>query len=842
VKITAGTRFGHYAIVSPLGTGGMGEVYLAEDTRLGRRVALKVLPSKFTSDEDRLHRFEREARAASALNHPNIITIYEIGEVENTRFIATEFVEGLTITQKSKGRPIGAAESVDIIIQAAGALQAAHRAGIIHRDVKSENIMVRTDGYVKVLDFGLAKLTEAFSSGDDVDPEAETRRLNATSPGMIMGTVSYMSPEQARGFRVDARSDIFSLGVVFYEMLTGRLPFPGDSASDIIAAILNQDAEPLRRHLRDVPDDLEWIVRKMLAKDRSNRWQSASDVIDALKGLTPQLDSKGFERRSSQPMLRDSGENVQSSSSTSRKSGTWSYDTNPVELNQLSGLRRLRYRVGHLARRGRTAILVVGILLVLAALAVSFWMNRHAARASAIAVIPFVNLSADPSTGEIADGITQGLIKSLSRLPKLRVRPLVSVLRYRVDGPQGSSPDPRAIGTDLDVPVILTGRVGRRNGGVSIDIELVDTQDNSYIWGRKYERNFSDILALHEEITREVSHQLRLDLDEKERRQLEAFQAYLRGRYFLGKRTTADVKQGIESFEAAIQRDPSFGLAHAGLADAYNILATYGVLAPADGFPKAKEEAEKALGLDARLAEAHTALAYVRHRYEWDWDGAESEFKNALELDPDYGPARQWYSSLLAALGRTSEAIAQAKRCQEIDPLSMIATSHLAWILYLSGEYEQAIEQCRKLLEKKSDFFPALRYMGLAQEGAGNLAAAIDSLERARELSGKSQVILGALGHAEAVAGNRARARELLEELKTATPDGRFSAYEAAVIHSGLADRERAFEWLGKALAERNEYLNYLLVDPRFKNLRHDKRYTDLIVAIGLGHLVRARA
>ncbi len=439
----------------------MGEVYLAEDTRLGRRVALKVLPSKFTSDEDRLHRFEREARAASALNHPNIITIYEIGEVENTRFIATEFVEGLTITQKSGGRPIDAVECVDIMIQAASALQAAHRAGIIHRDVKSENIMVRTDGYVKVLDFGLAKLTEAFPSGDDVDPEAETRRLNATSPGMIMGTVSYMSPEQARGFRVDARSDIFSLGVVFYEMLTGRLPFPGESASDIIAAILNQEAEPLNRHLEDVPDELEWIVRKMLAKDRSDRCQSASEVIDVLKALRQHLESKGTERRANQPTLAYSQDVAHSTPSVPRKPGGWSYDTNPVELQQLSPLRRLGYRLRHLRKGARAAIVVGGTLLVLGAIAFSFWMNRQAARASAIAVIPFINLSNDPATGEIADGVTQGLIKNLSRLPKLRVRPLVSVLRYRASGQQGSAPDPRAIGTDLDVPVILTGRVSR---------------------------------------------------------------------------------------------------------------------------------------------------------------------------------------------------------------------------------------------------------------------------------------------------------------------------------------------------------------------------------------------
>jgi len=848
VSLSAGARFGQYSIVSTLGTGGMGEVYLAEDTRLGRRVALKVLPTKFTTDEDRVRRFEREARAASALNHPNIITIYEIGEVDSTRFISTEFIEGLTITQKGRGRPIDALESVDIALQVSGALQAAHRAGIIHRDVKSENIMVRPDGYVKVLDFGLAKLTEAFPSGEDVDPEGQTRKLAATTPGMIMGTVSYMSPEQARGFRVDGRSDIFSLGIVFYEMLSGRLPFPGESASDIIAAILNRDAESLHRHVGGMPERLDWIVRKMLAKQPLDRFQTAAELTDVLKWMKRQLEPSGASASSSsdddirtlnltdeqatRATVLDLGDGVSGQRSSSGNEKRLAFDTNPIDL-MTSPLQRFLYQLRHPIRYAKGGIALGVMLIVVGIVGTYFFSRQLPAHENAIAVVPFLNVSADAATGDIADGITQGLIKNLSRLPRLQVRPLASVLKYKATALQASLPDLRMVGQDLNVPVILTGRIERRSSGLSLDIELIDARNNSYIWGRKYDRTLSELLALDEEITREVSEQLKLNLVGHDKAELEAFQYYLRGRYHLSKRTSADLQQGIEAFNAAIARDSDFALAYAGLADCYNMLTTYGRLSPDDGFAKSKAAAETSIRLDDRLAEGHTALAYVKHRYDGNWADAEREFKRAIDLDPNYAPARQWYSSLLVASGRKREAIAEARRCQEIDPLSLIVSAHLAYILYLSERYDESIEQCKKVLAYKEDFFPALRYQGLALEQAGRLDEAIAVLSRARELSGRSQLLLGALGHAYAVSGNRAKALEAMNELMRAAPDGRFNAFEVAVIHTGLGDKEKAFELLQKAVDERND-MQLLPVDPRLKSLRSDPRFAKLVKAIGV--------
>lgn len=849
VSLSAGARFGQYSIVSTLGTGGMGEVYLAEDTRLGRRVALKVLPTKFTSDDDRVRRFEREARAASALNHPNIITIYEIGQVDSTRFISTEFIEGLTITQKGRGRPIDTLESVDIALQVSGALQAAHRAGIIHRDIKSENIMVRPDGYVKVLDFGLAKLTEAFPSGDDVDLEGETRKLAATSPGMIMGTVSYMSPEQARGFRVDGRSDIFSLGIVFYEMLTGKLPFPGETASDIIAAILNRDVESLHRHVGGVPDRLDWIVRKMLAKQPLDRFQTAAELTDVLKWMKRQLEPSGTSASSSsghdirtlnltdeqatRPTVLDLGDGVSGQRSSSQNDRRLHYDTNPIDLIT-SPLQRFLYQLRHPIRYAKGGIALGAILIAIGILGAYYVSQRAPEHENAIAVVPFLNVSADAATGDIADGITQGLIKNLSRLPRLRVRPLASVLKYKSTALQSSLPDLRTVGQDLNVPVILTGRIERRSSGLSLNIELIDARNMSYIWGRKYDRTLSELLALDEEITREVSEQLKLNLDGHDKAELEAYQYYLRGRYYLSKRTSADLQQGIEAFNAAIARDADFALAYAGLADCYNMLTTYGRLTPDEGFAKSKAAAETSIRLDDRLAEGHTALAYVKHRYDGKWADAEREFKRAIDLDPNYAPARQWYSSLLVASGRQREAIAEARRCQEIDPLSLIVNSHLAYILYLSERYDESIEQCKKVLTYKEDFFPALRYQGLALEQVGKLDEAIAVLSRARELSGRSQLLLGALGHAYAVSGNRAKALEAMNELMRVAPDGRFNAFEVAVIHTGLGEKEKALQLLQKAVDEHND-MQLLPVDPRLKSLRSDPRFVALIKKIGVG-------
>jgi eukaryotic-like serine/threonine-protein kinase len=807
----------------------MGEVYLAYDVRLGRRAALKVLPPRFTADQERVRRFQQEARAASALNHPNIITIFEIGHSNDTHFIAAEFVEGENAARRLATRGLKISEALDIGIQTANAIAAAHVAGIIHRDIKCENIMIRPDGYVKVLDFGLAKLTETFSSGG-AETEAPTQPLNETSPGMIMGTVNYMSPEQARGFRVDARSDIFSLGIVLYELLTGKLPFNGTSGSDVIAGILTQEAPPLSRYIGNATPELEWIVAKALAKEKEQRFQRAEELVTALKRAKQQIDFREEKERSDQDTVLGT-ESLGSGSghaSPTSKARRRSYETNRgIE----SGTSTVVTKFGGSATRARNwALLAVPLLIVALAGGIYYWKSGHTHTTGSIAILPFTPVDGAAGTSLLADGMTQGLITNLSRLPKIRVRSLASVLRYRSGGP----PDPRQVGRDLEVPVILSGRVGENPNGLSINLELIDTHDNSLIWGKQYDRKRADLGALQEEITREVSRHLQLDLNAKETAQFEAFQSYLRGRYFLGKRTAADLRQAIENFNKATELDDAFAPAYAGLADSYNLLGTYGSLPPNEAFPKARDAAEQALRIDDSLAEAHTALAYYRHRYEWDWAGAESEFKRAIDLDPNYAPAHQWYSSFLVTMGHSDDAIAEARRSQELDQFSLIVNAQLAYILYLSGQYDEALKECQKIIAIDPNFFAGLRYAGLVYEQMHRYEDSIAALERARDLSNGSQVMIGALAHAHAKAGHPDEARRLLSDLVAVAPPRRPSSYEIALVYAGLGQKEQAFTWLGKAFTEKNEYLCYLLVDPRFDNLHHEARFNDLIRRIGL--------
>jgi serine/threonine-protein kinase len=829
MAIASGVRFNQYIILSQLGSGGMGEIYLAQDTKLGRRVALKLLPGQFTCDVERVHRFEQEARAASALNHPNIITIHEIGQANDTHFIATEFVEGQTINQRLAMGRMKLVEALEVAIQVANALTAAHAAGIIHRDIKPENVMVRPDGYIKVLDFGLAKLTEKFDSNEHVDPEASTKPLHDTSPGMIMGTVSYMSPEQTRGHRVDSRSDIFSLGVVIYEMITGHKPFPGGSMSDVMAAILEKEPPPITKYLPQAPAELQWILSKTLAKDRELRYQTVREVLNDLKRLKQQIEFKAEQTRSAKT------EPLSESSGIRRMSGSFgshpSYDTDVIEPPRVTA--SAQYLLSGVKRHKASS--AIAILLLAAAIGLTgyFWPRQKQHFINSIAVLPLARLNVDAATDSMVDGMTQGVIQNLSRVPKLKVRSLISVLRYKVSG-STALPDPRQVGQELQVPVVLTGRVTQQADRLSINVELVDTKDNSYIWGQRYDRKLSELLALQEEITREVSSRLRLDLTAAEQAEREAYQFYLRGRYYWNRRTAADLRQGVESFEQAIKRMPNYAPAYAGLADSYNMLGAYGALSSNEASAKAKEAAERAVQLDDSLAEGHNSLAFVKHRYEWDWAGAEREFRRAIELDPNYAPAHQWYSSFLISMGRTSEAIDEAERCQELAPLSLIANSHLALVLYYAHKYEQAIAQCQKLLAIDAEFFGAYRYAGLAHVQTGKYKEAIDELSKARALSGNSSVILTALAHAYAVSGDRDNAHRLLDPLATNPGPRKIPAFDLAIAYTGLGEKEKAFTLLDKAFEERNEYLIYLKVEPRLDPLRSDPRYNDLLNRLNL--------
>ncbi len=832
MAIASGVRFNQYIILSQLGSGGMGEIYLAQDTRLGRRVALKLLPGKFTSDAERVHRFEQEARAASALNHPNIITIHEIGQALTdtgaAHFIAAEFVEGQTINQRLALGKIKLVEALDIAIQVANALTAAHAAGIVHRDIKPENIMLRPDGYIKVLDFGLAKLTEKFDSDESVDPEASTKPLHDTSPGVIMGTVSYMSPEQARGHRVDSRSDIFSLGIVIQEMVTGHRPFAGSSMSDVMAAILEKEPAPISKYLANAPAELQWILSKTLAKDREARYQTVRELLNDLKRLKQQIEFKAEQSRSAQtePLSESSGRLSRSSFASQP-----SYDTEVIETSHpTAGAQSL---VSGIKRHKVSSLLTLVFLAAAITSTWYFWARPRQHFVNSIAVLPLARINADAATDAMVDGVTQAVIQNLSRVPKLKVRSLISVLRYKVSG-SAALPDPRDVGRELQVPVVLTGRVTKQGERLLINVELVDTKDNSYIWGQSYDRKPSELLALQEEITREVSTRLQLDLNAAEQAEREAYQFYLRGRFYWNRRTAADLRQGVDSFEQAIRHVPTYAPAYAGLADSYNMLGTYGAISSVEASVKAREAAQRAVQLDDSLAEGHNSLAFVKHRYDWDYAGAEKEFRRAIELDPNYAPARQWFSSYLISMGRTGEGLEEARRCQELAPLSLIGNSHMALMLYYARRYEQSLEQSRKILAIDQEFFAAHRYAGLAYEQLGKYKEAIEALSKARMLSGDSPIILTALAHAYAVSGNPAEARRLLDGITTNTAKRKTPAYDLAIAYVGLGDREKAFSLLENALEEHNEYLTYLQVEPRFDPLRKDPRYAQLVSRMGL--------
>ncbi len=833
MSVAAGTSISYYRIISRIGKGGMGEVYLAEDTRLGRKVALKILPPQFTNEADRLRRFEQEARAVSALNHPNIITIFEVGRANDTNFIVTEFIEGLTLRQRMMAGRLSLRDTLKIAIQIASALSAAHAVGIVHRDIKPENVMLRPDGYVKVLDFGLVKLTEPLPTSSGMDEDSDTQILS-TDPSIVMGTPHYMSPEQARGLHIDARADIFSLGVVLYEMVAGRTPYEGTTPSDIIASILHREPPLLARFSRDVPDELERIATKSLRKDREERYQTAKDIGIDLKNLRQRMAFEEIRERSISPdagyevsAIKNSRETVVDLERSSFNSGAM-----PSGMHSMSSAEYIITEI----RKRKKAVLITLVAIFAAAIGLTFLstgfslFSRNRAAVESVAVLPIINESGDNTTDYLADGMTETLIKNLSQLPKLKVMSKISVLRYK-----NGDIDPRQVGRELNVQAVLSGRIVKRGDGVEISIELADAREGTRIWGEQYTRKFSDMMVLQEEILRGVSQNIRLNLNSEESKRLEAYQLYLMGRNSWNKRRADDVRRGLDYFQQAIQKNPQYAPAYAGLADSYNLLAVYGTMPPKEAFPKAKAAAEKALSLDESLAEAHTSLGFVKSRYDWDWDGAEAEFRRAIDLNPNYSLARQWYANFLVSVGRTQEAIEESRESQKRDPLSLMANAQMGWIYYFANQPKEGMAVCQKAIEMDPNFFSARRYYGLLYELTGQYSQAIEQFEKGRELSGNSPVMTAALGHAYAVAGRTKDAERMLNELLEISKAKSVSSYDIAIIYTGLGDTAKAFEYLEKAYDERNEYLSYMKSDPRFAPLRSDPRFQDILRRIGLG-------
>jgi len=842
MSVVAGTKFDRYEIISPLGAGGMGEVYLARDMRLERKVALKLLLDERTRDDQRLLRFEQEARAASALNHPNIITIYEIGDYGSTHFIATEFIEGLTLRKILADGKMPVIAALDVAIQVASALSAAHEAGIIHRDIKPENVMLRRDGIVKVLDFGLAKLIETgVGSGEwgagsgksgaesgglgvetsDHSPFPTHHSPLQTDPGTVMGTATYMAPEQARGWRVDARADIFSLGVVLYEMAAGRAPFDGPTPIDVMTQVLDRDPRPLTSFSYGAPVELQRIVSKAMRKDREERYQTVKDLLLDLKTLKRELEATTTLSYAANAET-SSGSRIAMASSTAPSS-------EPMVIRAISSA---EYIVGEI-KRHKLGFLLTLVALSLAVFAtLTFVINRDHPIES-IAVLPFVTQNDDPQSGTdtsmLGDAIADSIINNLTQLPSLDVKPRGAVLAYK-----GREVDPREVGKALDVHAVLTGRIIRRGDTLQVVVSLADTRDNRNLWGEQYNRKISDLLLIQQEIASSVSENLRLKLSGQEKRLLEARQLYLKGRNAWNKRTPDSILEGVKLLEQAIQADPNYAEAYAGLADCYNMLVNYSVLPPNETFPKAKEAADKALELDEDLAEAHTARAFIYFMWEWNWADAGREYRRAIELKPDYSSALQWYSSLLAATGRTDEALAEVKKARDVDPFSLSIAAHPGWINYLSRNAEATVREARQALKLDPNFLPARRYLALGYDLQGKYNESVPEFQKALALSPGSTLIKAELGYAYAKSGRREDALRVLDELQRSPGQRRASAFHLALVNIGLGENDRAIELLENAYNEHAERLVWIRADPRFDPLRLDARFNEILRGMGL--------
>jgi serine/threonine-protein kinase len=839
-SLSPGTKLGRYEIRSQLGAGGMGEVYLALDTELDRTVAIKILPEALASDPDRLQRFVQEAKSASALNHPHILTIYEIGTVGSTRFIATELIEGDTLGQRIRSASLSLNEVLEIATQIAGALSVAHAAGIIHRDIKPENIMVRRDGYIKLLDFGLAKLTEP--QGSTTDTEAPTKALVNTDAGTVMGTANYMSPEQAKGTNVDTRTDLWSLGAVIYEMVSGHVPFPGETPTETISLILQREAMPLARYVHDLPAELERIIAKTLTKDREERYQSAKDLLIDLRTLKRKLEVDAEIDRTVPPEMRQgispTGGETQTASGGMRATvgASGSQSSTPSGTGSPSSA---EYVVSGIKQHKIVAGLVV---MALAASVIGFFLYRHArdseAAIESIAVLPFENQNRDTSVEWLSDGVTESIINNLAQLPNLRVSPRSTVFHYK-----GAQVDPLAVGKELGVRAVLSGRFLQTGDNVTISVELVDVRDNKQIWGDRFNHKVADVLAMQQEISQQISERLRLTLSGTEQQKMiakrnptnaEAYQFYLKGRYFWNQRSAEGIRKAVDQFQQAIDRDPNYALAYTGLADCYLLLEQYAGVPSSETIPKARPAVERALQLDDSLAEAHTSMASV---YEtlWQWSKAEEEYKRAISLNPNYPTAHHWYQILLRSQGRLDEALAEIKLAQQLDPLAPILELNLATIYFEKNDFDSALIHARRILEINPKFPLAHEVFGEVYLKQGRYAEAVAEFEQ-DVAADRTAYSLSSLGYASALAGRRDQSLAIVKELEEKYAKHEALGQYVAAVYVGLGDKDKAFYWLEKEFQSHGGGLplDVVAVHGFFYSLRGDPRYTNLVARMGL--------
>lgn len=792
--LVIGRSVSHYNIVEKVGAGGMGVVYRAHDDRLNRDVALKFLPAELLNNEAARSQLLREARTASALNHPNICTIYDVGESEGQNYIVMEFVTGRPLSEQIPETGLPVETVIRYGEQVADALAHAHDHSVVHRDLKSPNVIVMPGGRVKVLDFGLAKhMTPGEIS-------AQTQSLSTlTQEGAIVGTMHYMAPELFRGEPADERSDIWALGVLLYEMANGKRPFRGRTSYELSSTILHDVPPPLRDN---VPFGLRSVIDHCLAKEPAQRYQHASEVRAALEALRT-------------------------------NSAVFSGGAIPMP--------------GPLPAPGfRWRLLILPAVLVLALAAVLGWkfagrkqrvtMVGGSSKIQSLAVLPLENLSGDPKQDYFADGMGDALITDLSQIKELRVISRTSVMQYK-----DKHESPARIASELGVDALVEGSVARSGDHVRISAELVEPQTGQNLWANSYDREVTDILALQSDVARDVVDQIKIQLTPPEQQRLrktrtvvpEAYDAYLQGNYDAAKRTGESLNQAVTDYRRAIQLDPTYAPAYASLAEMLALLTDYQDVASSRVLPEAEAAANKALQLDDTLASAHAALGLIRYT-RLELPGILSEYQRALELNPNDASAHQWYALALAELGKSDQAISEILLAQRLDPRSLIINANVAWCYYMAGKYDQSIEQSRKALELDPNFAVAHEYLGQAYLEKGEYAQSIEELRKAVAISPHDTSMKAELANAYASAGQTKEAQALLRELLEQSARGHVSSYNFALIYTGLGDKNEAIRWLNKAYDERAVRLMNLTVHPRFATLRSDPRFQSLIERIGL--------
>jgi eukaryotic-like serine/threonine-protein kinase len=796
MALTAGTRLGAYQILAPLGAGGMGEVYRATDTRLGRDVAVKVVSGHLMDDPNALARLEREARTVAALSHPNIVALYDFERENGIVFAVMELLEGEPLDRYVASEQLSWRRALEIAASVADGLASAHGKGLVHRDLKPANIFITRDGLVKLLDFGLAKQDPFRSTLQTGSPTAAAE----TEPGAILGTVGYMSPEQVRGERADHRTDIFSLGCVLYETLTRRRPFGGDTPAETMAAILRDQPSELATAARQIPPRIDAVVRRCLEKNPDHRFQSARDLAFALREI-----------------LNDSRAQPSSARTTT-----------------ISALVR------------HSPVLVTASLLIV--LAAVVWFNPRArsllvpnggGRIRSLAVLPLTNLSADSGQEYFADAMTEELTTRLAKLGNWRVTSRTSVMGYR-----GTSKKIPEIARELDVDAILEGSVIRDGSRVKITAQLIDGRTDRHLWADTYERDLASVLAIQNDVARAVAREVDVKLTPEGNAGLAAatrnvlpaaYDAYVRGRHAWDKRGESDLHEGIRFFQESIDADPTYAPAYAGMADCYAQLGYGSYISPDDAFPRARAAARKALELDPTLAEAHASLGYALMYYDWNFSGAEAEYKRAIELNPNYAIAHQWYAYLLTAMERpVRDAESEIATAKSLDPLSVPINIDRAYILHYYDRNEEALRSVNLALEMNPKYAPGYFWLGRIYTSQGRYADAGTALQQIGALRTWTPA-MAAQGYLFAKSGRPQEARNVIAEFDELTRQGRYaSSYAIAAIYAGLGDRESVFSYLDAAIRERSHWLVWIKRDPRWNDVRSDARFQNLVRRIGL--------